>query len=399
MRVVETVKAMVSPESGDNLLEFLRAFRDCVQFIIDRIWDEPQVPSLKVLHQRFYDVLRQAGFRAHHAKQIYKVAQAIVKATRSRNGSKPILRKLFVRIDKYDYRLDLERGVVIVKGLNGKDIKLKILIPRKRLEKFRGWHNYELVIKYDGEKFWVCIEFRKEVKLYEPRTYLAIDLNFDNVTLVIVRNGRVVKIKRFPTPLRKALVHRIWIERIMRWYPKRWRYVKGIRNAIKKHGRRMKNILDDWCHKLANRIADLAKRYRAKILLEDLNKLREHRTGSSSFNKKLSLWCYRRLQNYIVYEAMEREVPISFIDPRGTSSRCPFCGLKLVVSPNRVVKCVNCGFVGDRDVTACMNLVLIHARCGGVWVTPERLRGDVTPNPMRRNKDEGMKIISTYINL
>jgi len=93
--------------------------------------------GLRTLHQRFYNVLRRVGFRAHHAKQIYRVAQTIVKATKSRSCSKPILRKLFARIDRYDYRLDLERGVVIVKGLNSKEIELKMLIPRKRLEKFR----------------------------------------------------------------------------------------------------------------------------------------------------------------------------------------------------------------------------------------------------------------------
>lgn len=222
------------------------------------------------------------------------------------------------------------------------------------------------MIKYDGERFWVCIEFRKEVKLYKPRSYLAIDLNFDNITIMIVRGRRIIKIKRFPIPLRRVLIHRIWIERIMKRYPKRWKYVKGVRNAIRRHGKRMRSILDDWCHKLANRIADLAKRYRAEILLEDLDKFRERRKGSASFNKKLALWCYRRLQSYIVYEAMERGVPVSFVDPKATLSRCPFCGSKLVELPNRVVKCVNCGFVGDRDVTACTNLILKHARCGGV---------------------------------
>jgi putative transposase len=44
---------------------------------------------------------------------------------------------------------------------------------------------------------------------------MAIDLNFDNITLAIFTlNGRLVKLKRFRTPLREILTHRIWIGKI-----------------------------------------------------------------------------------------------------------------------------------------------------------------------------------------
>jgi hypothetical protein len=44
---------------------------------------------------------------------------------------------------------------------------------------------------------------------------MTIDPNFDNVTLaVFTLSGRLVKLKRFKTPHRKILTHRIWIERI-----------------------------------------------------------------------------------------------------------------------------------------------------------------------------------------
>lgn len=110
MRVVETLKTLVSPESSDDLIMFLRSFRDWVQFVVDQIWSEEKIPSMKTLHQRFYSVLRIHGFRAHHAKQIYKTAQSIVRSVKAGRGSKPVLRRLFARIDKYDYRLDLSNG-------------------------------------------------------------------------------------------------------------------------------------------------------------------------------------------------------------------------------------------------------------------------------------------------
>ena len=83
-------------------------------------------------------------------------------------------------------------------------------------------------------------------------------MNFDNVTTVIMKNGEVVKIKRFKFPLRKALTHKIWVERIQRRYSKRWKYIKGIKEAIRRHGRRIRNIINNSCHKIAEEITDIA---------------------------------------------------------------------------------------------------------------------------------------------
>ena len=106
---------------------------------------------------------------------------------------------------------------------------------------------------------------------------MAIDLNFDNLTLaVFTLNGRMVKLKRFKTPLRKILTHRIWIERIQKRYPKSWRYIKEVRRAIEKHGERIKNISWDYSHKVGDLIANLALKYSSIIVLENLDKLRDN---------------------------------------------------------------------------------------------------------------------------
>ncbi|MEM0326131.1 MAG: hypothetical protein QW733_03785 [Desulfurococcaceae archaeon] len=39
-----------------------------------------KVPSISTLHRMFYSELRKHGFRAHHVKQIYVYAKAVVKA-------------------------------------------------------------------------------------------------------------------------------------------------------------------------------------------------------------------------------------------------------------------------------------------------------------------------------
>jgi putative transposase len=126
---------------------------------------------------------------------------------------------------------------------NGYEARLRLIASRERVEKFRGWSNYELVVKYEEGEFWVSIYFKRIVKSLNPRTVMAIDLNFGNVTLAIYTlDGRRVRLKKLNTPHKKILTHKIWIERIQKRYPKSWRFIKSVRRAIERHGKRIKNI-------------------------------------------------------------------------------------------------------------------------------------------------------------
>ena len=394
--VNEALKTRALPEgSYDYLLEFLRLYRDAVQIVVDRVWGIDEKLSKKKLHRLFYSDLMRLGFRAHHAKEIYINAKSLVESAESNNGRKPILRKLSARVDKYDYKLDLDSMTLTLKLHNGYEARLRLVTPRERVEKFRGWSNYELVVKYDEGVFWVSIYFKRAVRPLEPRTVMAIDLNFDNVTLAIYTlNGRRVRLKKLNTPHKKILTHKIWIERIQKKYPKSWRFIKNVRRAIEKHGERIKNISWDYAHKTGNTIAKLALKHNSVIILEDLEKLKENNKKDKEFNKKLGLWFYRRIQFCIEYEAMERNLRVAKIDPRGTSSKCPRCSGKLVEYGHRVLRCRKCGFIGDRDVTATINIykkyISKYSRCGVPGVAPNAPKPDENPSGMQGNKNEAM---------
>ncbi|WP_276814768.1 hypothetical protein [Desulfurococcus amylolyticus] len=113
-----------SEGSDEKIIEFLKLFRDATQIVVNRIWSLDTIPSMKTLHKMFYKELRVYGFRAHHAKHVYSYARAIVKSARKRNSKKPILRKLTARIDRYDYKLDLESRTLILKLHNGYEARL-----------------------------------------------------------------------------------------------------------------------------------------------------------------------------------------------------------------------------------------------------------------------------------
>ncbi|MEM4054144.1 MAG: zinc ribbon domain-containing protein [Desulfurococcaceae archaeon] len=399
--LVETLKMRALPKGSDDhdaLVEFLRLYRDAVQLAVNRLWSLSEIPSITTLHKMFYSELKRYGFRAHHVKQIYIYAKTVVRASKQNGGRKPVLRRLTARIDRYDYKLDLENKTLVLKIHGGREVKLRLLTSIDRIEKFRGWGNYELAVKVVEDKVYVSIYFRKTVKSRRTKTITTIDVNFDNVTLaVFAPSGKLLKLKRYKTPLRKILTHRIWIERIQRRYSKSWKFIRGVRRAIKRHGERIRSIAWDYAHKLGDRVAEIADEHSLTIVLENLNKLRSNVNRGSSFNKKLSLWFYRKIQFTILYEALERGLMVSYVNPMKTSSTCLRCRSRLKDNGGRALQCTKCGFIGDRDVVACINLFYRYTRCGVPGVTLNAPKPDENPSGMRGKRDEAMK--STNINL
>jgi len=359
VRVVVTARVKAVTPDPQPLISFLRAFRDWTQYVIDEIWGVDRISSIKELHQEFYRVLRSQGFRAHHCHKIERRAREVVKAVKRNKGSKPVLRKLTARLDHQDYRLDLDSKVLMVAVLNNEWVELK-LHWYSYLDKYleSSWRLGEITISYRDGNIWVYLSFEKEVKPRRPEHVMGIDVNFDNIAYTVLDlNGNLVSMGTIPfSGLKRALVHKIIAEKVQRKYFKSWRHVRGVRGAVRKHGERARNILADSCHYVSRRLVEVAKEYSALVVLEDLNKLRTRANGSRRFNKKLSLWAYRRLQSYIHYKALTEGLPVVYVDPRGTSKISPIEG-ELEFINYRWVK-LPTKHVVTRDLVASWNLAL-----------------------------------------
>ena len=66
---------------------------------------------------------------------------------------------------------------------------------------------------------------------------------------------------------------------------------------------------------------------------------------------------FRGMVRAIEEKCLERGVPAVRVDPRNTSSTCPYCNSKLMRGDApRQLKCPRCGFRAGRDVIAVLNL-------------------------------------------
>jgi len=332
-------------------------------------------------------------FRAHVARNIYEYALALVKATRESNGSKPTLRKLSARLDHYDARVELDKGVVRI-ILRGKWYALRLRHRRGYIERFRNLRWKEVHVKYENDRLFANIVFELRYEPYVPRGMAALDINLRTIT---VYGGS--KVRRYKTRFVDALSKRERAEELQKKYSKRWRYSEKILSRVRELHRKARNIVVDWCWKLAKQVVQKALRHEYAIALENLEGLREN--GNSKGGEvawKFTMFAYRRLQHSVISKAIEYGVPVVVVDPRNTSAACPRCGEKLIYI-HRLAICKMCGFKADRDSVGAMN-IWFRALYAYAGVPGSPLSAPAVKGEARRSggtKHEGMKKIFTAI--
>ncbi|WP_244372419.1 IS200/IS605 family accessory protein TnpB-related protein [Staphylothermus marinus] len=404
MRVYATVKIRAvapNPSLHHKLYLFLRSYCDWTQYIIDNIWFEDKIPSMKKLHDKFYGLLRSMGFRAHHCHKIERRAKEIVKSVKKNRGRKPVLRKLTARIDYEDYRLDLRSKTLKIAVLDNEWIVLK-LKWYSYINKYISddWKLKEILVSFRNNNIWIYLVFEREVVFRKPRTVMGVDINFDNITYTILdMNGRLVSMGIIPFKgLRRALHYKKLAEKLQKRYPRNWRYVKWVRNVRARWLGRAKNILRDTSHYIAKKIVGIADEHNSVIVLEDLKNIKSNNKGKR-FNWRINFWTYRRIQEYIYYKALIKNIPVAFIDPKYSSKKSPI-GDRLIFINYRYVRLPN-GFIVTRDIIASWNLALRYLRMKGsgwsMWSPDNSLNEGMKPQLKRGKPVQVSKITKITI--
>ncbi|QLH06319.1 zinc ribbon domain-containing protein [Nitrosopumilus ureiphilus] len=96
-------------------------------------------------------------------------------------------------------------------------------------------------------------------------------------------------------------------------------------------------------------------------MLEDIKGIRKlYRKGNGQGKKhrgKMNTWSFYELQRQIEYKAKWAGLPVKHVKAHGTSSKCAVCGSKLVPEEHRMMRCVMCKILINRDENAAKNIL------------------------------------------
>ena len=280
---------------------------------------------------------------------------------RGRARGRPVFKKDVIMLDDHLFKLDLEKGIIKLSMPKGR-VTLEFY-SAKYHERFRGWKIGQAWLLRTRRGVFINVVLSREVEIRDPRDFIGVDLNENNVTISLP-NGEFIQIITHEREVRTG------------YFLKRRRIQKKLKagkrriELLKKYGEREGNRIRDLYHKLANKIVDIAGKY-GGIALENLRELRERVNYSREVNGRLHRWGFRRIQAIIEYKAKLKGIGVVYVDPAQTSSLCPICGGILSPNGHRIMKCKNCGFSADRDIIGSWNIRLKALKMWGVTVPPE----------------------------
>jgi IS605 OrfB family transposase len=95
------------------------------------------------------------------------------------------------------------------------------------------------------------------------------------------------------------------------------------------------------------------------IVMEDLTGVRKNPRRTSRGKRELNSWAYFQLQQFVEYKALERGIPVIYIDPKYTSQACCRCGHVERANRDKArhwFKCRACGYQSNDDRVASINI-------------------------------------------
>jgi len=377
LTVTVRMKVSPEPESEQALLDFLRRYRDALNYSIRAVIANRAL-SLSKAHRLLYKDLRERyGLPSNIAIGCYREAIAIAKSwlRNPKRGEVPTAKGLSMWLThELGYRVKGDH-VELAGGY-----RLRVIGWDRRYDDFPN-REARLVFR-DGE-FTLCI-FKRVPRpaKYAPKGVLAVDVNERQV---VVGNSHVEQ--RIETPAERALHYRRLAERLQEKYssPKysAWLRKRGIRRRVRYFHRKARNIIEDWARRTSHMIISLAKQSQLAVAREDLTGLIESlRRLPKEHKTTLIALGYRKLGFWIDWQAEKNGVPLFVVEPAGTSSTCPRCGTKLVEIGYRRLRCPKCGLEADRDSIAILNIERrALGKMGGSLATPTAPQvTDVNPN-------------------
>jgi putative transposase len=114
-------------------------------------------------------------------------------------------------------------------------------------------------------------------------------------------------------------------------------------------------------HVISRRIVDKAKATGRAVAVEELTGIRERTKVRKAQRYGQQSWSFHQLRSFLEYKAIDAGVPLVAVNPAYTSKTCHRCGER-GHRDALVFSCTTCGFVGDADINASLNIAARGAK-------------------------------------
>ena len=334
------------------LLQYLEDMREAIRYGVMKSYLQwknrgflPSPIDLRREMKPWFD--SRYSYAKHHINPVCRSSVAILKSFKKNHHKKryPEVMRLSIRLDSELVKIVGDKIRITIRP--GEYDYIPINARNKKWSEYSKYRIGEVLIT---NKI-IAISFKfPNNELGDEK--VVIDINFGSIVGTVVNKG-VVK-ETFTEYIPN-------IARIQNDFSRRRRQLqKHIKNKEKRYKKlkesrgRQRNRIKDALHKLSSKI--VREHLESSFILEDLRTIKKNpNNNSKKLRTYLNRWPYSQFQKMLEYKSQFRTV---YVNPEGTSSKCPVCGGRLDHPVWKMSRCKNCGRDYDRDRLASLAITL-----------------------------------------
>ena len=337
------VKLDTSKEQHIALLETMHRFNEACNYIADIAFEMKTANKMEIQKVVYYDVRDKFKLSAQLTIRAIAKVSEVYKRDRT---IKPKFKPTGAIV--YDQRILSFRKLEAISILTNSG---RLIIPIKigeyqkvRLDRIRG--QADLILK-DGIFYLAVVVDVPEPSKSDAIGTLGIDLGI--VYLATDNDGETFSGKQIDKVREKNAILRANLQTAG---------TKSAKRHLKKLSGRESRFHRDINHIISKKIVAKAKDTKQAIALEYLKGIRKSVTVRRTQRSRFHSWAFYQLRSFIEYKAALAGIPVYLVNPRGTSHICPECKhTERANRPNRdTFRCVQCGFSGNADHIAAINI-------------------------------------------
>ncbi len=344
LKLVATVKLLVSPEERDRLLATMRRVNEACAWLAERAFEAKSANKIALQQAHYRELRDRFGLSAQHTvRAISKVCEVYRRDKAKLCTFKPLGAVAYdQRI--YTFKNGLDR--VSLLALDG-----RVVVPcavgayhRARLEGVRG--QADLVYRKGKLYLFVTVDV-PDGSPVDPEGWLGVDLGIRN--LAVDSDGEAHSGAHTLAARSRIAELRAGLQSAG---------TKSAKRHLRELRRRERDFHTHTNHVVSKSIVRKAKDTGRGIAVEDLHGIRDRVTVHKAQRATLHSWSFFQLRAFLTYKATLSGVALVAVDPRNTSRTCPECGN--VDKANRRSQaefaCTGCGFAAHADHVGARNV-------------------------------------------
>jgi len=338
-----------------------RAFSHAVQLGLDASHQNRTASRAKLHKLVYYAAREQYGLAADYARMAVNAAVSLARSYYGARRSRHFKRVSFPTINGSQgiglginaYRVIQDENRIVLRvstGERGNYIWLPLCVPQKYHARLRLAKGDAKLFKRGNDWY---VRFPIRVTPMSPGcsgepVFIGIDLGIVRLATISTPDG----VTFFSG--KEARHRREHFADLRRRYQKHNRL-----DRVKKQKGKDTRYVRDLNHKISASIVNIALQYDNPVIcLECLDGIRNRLKGSKRFKRMVSSWAFRELIGFIEYKCARYDIPVVFVDPRGTSKACSHCGHSSTSNrPDQAhFRCTECGYQTNADRNAALNI-------------------------------------------